>query len=400
MNRMNTASKTIRLARPYIDEQEAAALKEVLDSGWVMQGPRTEQFERAILEYCGAEHCIAVSSGTAALHLGLLALGIGAGDAVFVPSFAWPAAANAAVFVGATPVFVDVSPHTYNIDCDDLWMKINLSANSGLHPALVTPVHQFGVPCDIHQVISIAQDYHMNVLEDSACALGSWVDGCHVGLFGRLGVLSFHPRKIITTGEGGAIITNDSSVAEKCRRLSNHGHLQEPGLNYRLSDLHAAVGLAQMNKLTAILDHRRRLVRVYARELRALPGLITPACLDALADDHLNSISLQTLMVYTESPALAVQLRQAMSQAGIETRAGSVASHRLPSFKDCSPSDDPCPVATELEQCGIALPLHPSLSSEDIEYIAGTIRHILTGKGTNTVLSQTPDMKARNNAPA
>jgi dTDP-4-amino-4,6-dideoxygalactose transaminase len=204
----------IPLAKPSFDERELEAVRRVLSSGWVVQGPEVEAFESAIAEMHNARQCIAVSSGTAALHVCYLTLGIGPGDLVFIPSFAWPSAANMAMAVGARPVFVDVLPDTYNIDPADLRKRIQecIEYKWGT-PRAIVPVHEFGLAADIDAVLQIAEEYGMELIEDAACALGASYKGKPVGTFGKMGIFSFHPRKAITTGEGGAIVTNDDSLA-------------------------------------------------------------------------------------------------------------------------------------------------------------------------------------------
>ncbi len=217
-------AQRIPLSRPFFDEQEAEAVRRVLASGWVVQGPEVAAFEAAIAQLHQARHCVAVSSGTAALHVAYLALGIGPGDAVFIPSFAWPSAANMAKLVGATPVFVDVLPDTYNLDPEDLARRIEDCRQRGWgKPRAVVPVHEFGLAADMDAVLSVAARYSLEVIEDAACALGATYHGKPVGTLGKLGIFSFHPRKSITTGEGGAIVTNDDELAERCRQWRNHG---------------------------------------------------------------------------------------------------------------------------------------------------------------------------------
>ncbi|UCC43550.1 MAG: DegT/DnrJ/EryC1/StrS aminotransferase family protein [Candidatus Zixiibacteriota bacterium] len=356
----------IRLAKPYFDDREAEAVRGVIDSGWLIQGPRVDQFEEKLSRYCGSRHCIAVTSGTAALHLSLMALGIREGDCVLVSSFAWPSAANVTRLMGARPIFVDSSLSTYNLGTDNLRASITRLGKSGCRPSALIPVHQFGHPCDIEVVQEVADEFNIPVLEDSACALGSFISGRHVGTNGRLGVLSFHPRKVITTGEGGAIITDDDSLAETCRSLRNHGSLEIPGFNYRMSDIHAAIGVVQMDKLDEILRKRQALVGVYLEMLQHDRGYTLPSYLSwTETTPHLKT-SVQTLMLTLDSDLDRDAIVSRMGESDIEAGMGSVAAHLLPAFSGDSDEEDPCPVATVLHRQGLALPLHPGMSDDDV----------------------------------
>ncbi|MHC4799992.1 MAG: DegT/DnrJ/EryC1/StrS family aminotransferase, partial [Planctomycetota bacterium] len=276
----------IPLAKPSLDEREVKAVRRVLSSGRVVQGSEVETFENTIAEMHRAQHCIVVSSGTAALHICYLALGVGPGDAVFIPSFAWPSAANMAVVVGAHPVFVDVLPATYNIDPADLRIRIQQCTEHkwGI-PRAVVPVHEFGLAADMDTILNIAREFDLVAVEDAACALGATYKGKPVSTFGKMAIFSFHPRKAVTTGEGGAIITNDDFLAEKCRMLRNHGQVfrngkrdfQVAGLNYRMTEIQAAIGQVQLNKFPEILKRRREIASQYLSELSKFLGISLPA---------------------------------------------------------------------------------------------------------------------------
>ncbi len=363
-------AQKITLSRPFFDGQELEAVQRVLRSGWVTQGPEVEAFEAEIAKLHHARYCIAVSSGTAALHIAYLTLGISSGDAVFIPSFAWPSAANMAKLVGARPVFVDVLPDTYNLDINDLVRCIGQCLRHGWgKPRAVLPVHEFGLAAEMDEVLSIARKYSLEVIEDAACALGATYRGEPVGTFGKLGIFSFHPRKSITTGEGGAIVTNDDAVAERCRLWRNHGQQVEagrrefvlPGLNYRMTEIQAAVGRVQLSKLPSILERRCALVRKYRTLLKSHPAFELPG--------EQREHTWQTFMpVLRESTDRSSLIRE-LAARGIEAGPGSVAGHLGKHFQ-------PQPallVSERLHHRGLALPLHPQMDDTAVQQVARTL---------------------------
>ena len=364
----------IPLSRPYFDARELEAVRRVLESGWVVQGPEVEAFEAEIARLHQVRHCIAVSSGTAALHISYLAAEIGPGDALFIPSFAWPSAANMAKLVGAHPVFVDVLPDTYNIDPDDLERRIETCLNEGKHkPRVVVPVHEFGLAADMDKVLSVASRYSLEVIEDAACALGASCDGRPVGTFGKFGIFSFHPRKSITTGEGGAIVTDDADMADRCRGWRNHGQRLVggqrdfilPGLNYRMTEIQAAIGRVQLTKFAGILQKRRSLAREYFERLQQCPGLRIPTD----SAQH----TWQTMMVVLADSADRTAIIQHLADEGIEVGPGSVAGHLGAHFQP----QLPLAVSEKLHRRGLALPLHAGLNVEQINAAVESLcRHL------------------------
>lgn len=368
-------AQRIPLARPYFDTQELEAVRRVLDSGWVVQGPEVETFEAGIGRLHQARHCIAVSSGTAALHLCYLALGIGPGDAVFIPSFAWPSAANMARLVGAQPVFVDVLTGTYNVDAVDLERLINQCREAGIHKArAVVPVHEFGLAAEMDKVQAIAAKYSLELIEDSACALGAQCHGKPVGTFGKLGIFSFHPRKSITTGEGGAVVTNDAELAEQCRAWRNHGQrliqgqrdFVLPGLNYRMTEIQAAIGTVQLKKFANILEKRRSLAGEYLDSLRACPRLSQPVD----SPEH----TWQSFMVVLDEAVDRIAIIERLASEGFECGPGSVAAH-LGSHFQPQPA---LPISERLHRQGLALPLHAGLSQAEVRSCAQALRRTLS----------------------
>lgn len=372
-------NQSIPLARPWFGDEENAAVCRVLESGWVVQGPEVAAFEKAVGALHQLPHAVAVSSATAGLHLMFLALGIGPGDVVLIPSFAWPSAANMAARVGAIPFFVDVDPLTANMTADTLKRGLGLARKSGFgKPRAVVVVHEFGLPAPIEDILAVAQAEGLIVLEDAACALGASHSGQPLGHFGRATVFSFHPRKSISTGEGGVVVTNEAVIADAIRSLRNHGQemrdgqrdFTSAGFNYRLTELQAAVGLAQLQRLPGILEIRKRLVVRYLNALDGLSGLSLPA-------NHLEH-TWQTFMVTLDSPARRDHVREACKASGIETGPGSVAGHQGAVWgRRFLEPEDQCPVSTHLARCGLALPLHPRLTDEDLDRVVAAVRKAL-----------------------
>ena len=286
--------KYIPISKPYFNKNEEKALSDVIKSGWVMQGPMVSEFEEKFAQYVGPKYAEAVSSGTAALHLSLLALGIGEGDEVIIPSFSFIATANAVAHCGASPVFIDIDQRTYNISPEKIEEYLaGVSKKKNKKVKAIMPVHQLGMPADMDYIIAIAKKHSLHIIEDAACALGSEYKGRKAGNIGDVGCFSFHPRKIITTGEGGMITTNDKRIAEKARLLRNHGMTISPhernkkvtikkeeyplvGYNYRMTDLQGAIGLVQMEKLEYILNKRRAIARRYNSLLEKIEWLERP----------------------------------------------------------------------------------------------------------------------------
>lgn len=372
----------ITLARPFLDEREYEAVRDVMKSGWLMQGEMVRGLEDELARLCGCREAVVVASGTAALHILALALDIGAADTVIVPSFAWPSAVNVAALCGATVVLIDSSDKDFNLDCDDLRRKIDAAVAGGLKPTTLIPVHQFGIPCDMGNVMAIAKEYALTIVEDSACALGSSMDGRHLGTFGLAGLFSFHPRKLITTGEGGAIITDDARLAEQCRALRNHGNLQQPGLNYRMTDIQAAIGRVQLQKLTEIKELRNRLIRKYAELLPHISGLTLPDYLPTRDWSDRHDVSLQTLMVCLDGALDREAVILLLAQAGIQAGIGSVAAHNLAAFRDGSAELMACPVADRLARSGLALPLHAGMSLDDVNTVCDALATAIKSAGT------------------
>jgi perosamine synthetase len=377
--------RNIQLAKPSFDEREIDAVRRVLASGRVVQGPEVKAFEDTLAAMLQVRHCIAVSSGTAALHTCYLALGIGPGDAVFIPSFAWPSAANTTMQVGARPVFIDVLPETYNIDPADLKTRVRecLKRNWGT-PCAAVPVHEFGLAVEMKSVLSIAQEYDLIVIEDAACALGATLHDTPVGTFGKIGILSFHPRKAITVGEGGAIVTNDDNLAEKCRLWRNHGqavidgkrNFEVAGLNYRLTEIQAAIGRVQLEKFPEILGRRKKIAGWYFEHLSPAPEYDLP--------ENNPEHTWQTFMVVLGDHFDRAEVIEKMAAKGIETGPGTMSAHCLKAYQEkFHYTDSDLPVSHRLHDKGLALPLHSFMTENDVIRVSLALAEAT--KGANVV---------------
>jgi perosamine synthetase len=376
----DTQQRSIPIAVPSLGEEEWEALREPLESGWLTQGPKVAAFEQAFAERHSVAHALATTSCTTGLHLALVALGIGPGDEVLVPAFTWVATANVVRYCGAEPVFVDVDPVTYNVDPGDLAAKVTPRTRAAL------PVHLFGLCADMDAVRAALPD-EVLVIEDAACAAGGHYHGRPAGSLGHVGVFSFHPRKSITTGEGGMLTTNLDDVAERARRLRNHGAavseeerhrgpqpyllpaFEELGFNYRMTDLQAAVGLVQLGKLDAFVAERDRWARWYAEELADLEWLRTPAP----PADYGHAWQAYVTVVGDDAPADRNSLMKALQERGISTRPGTHAVTELDLYREHAGT---CSVASFLDERTMALPLHNKMTQDDYAYVVAQLRQL------------------------
>lgn len=364
----------IPIIRPVLGDEELENVGKCLASGYLTQGKFVARFEQSVADYLTCRHAVAVTSGTAALHLALLALGIGPGDEVIVPSLTWVATANAVSYVGATPVFADVRPETFTLDPEDLARALTPRTRA------VIAVHLFGLCADMDEICRLAAERDLFVVEDAACALGSSYQDRPAGTLGHVGCFSFHPRKVITTGEGGMLTTADDGLASALRELRNHGcsplaagsppwampDVPRCGYNYRMTDIQGAVGCAQMEKIDAILAERARLAAVYT-DMLASSSLILPA----VPQDCVHSW--QSYVVRFSSVAERNAAAERLAAADIECRPGTHAAHRLRWQAAHSVRTDCCPCAALCEDTSLALPLVHGMAREDQARVAALL---------------------------
>jgi perosamine synthetase len=349
-------SEPIRLARPDVGEAELAAVAEVIRSGQLTMGAKVDEFERAIAEALGTAHAAVVSSGTAALHLALLALEIGPGDEVIVPAYTFPATANAVELCGARAVLVDIDPDTFTVDVAAVAAAVTRQTRA------VIAVHLFGRPVG-WEALQTAVPQEVVLLEDAAGALGASYRGTPCGALGVAACLSFHPRKIVTTGEGGAVTTDETNLDAAIRRLRHHGwttlgDMPAPGFNYRLPDLLCALGIPQIARLEELLGARERVAGWYTERLEH--HVLTPSA--AEGDRH----GWQAYVVQLDRRDVALA---ALRDAGIEAQIGTWALHRLAPYRD----QGSFPGADRAFERALALPFAATTTEEEVERVAAVL---------------------------
>ena len=365
----------IKLAAPLIEQDDLDAVRDVLSSGMLVQGAHAARFEAALAEYVGVSHAIVVSSGTAALHLALLSVGVRPGDCVAVPAFSWPATANVVALSGARPVFVDIDPVTFNMDPSDL---AKVMAENRVRAVL--PVHAFGGMAPMAELLEVAAG--VPVIEDAACALGAGVADRAAGSWGVAACFSFHPRKLITTGEGGAVVTDDEEVARAVRSLRNHGlsstaqvpDFVRPGFNLRLTDFQAALGCTQLAKLDRILAGRRIQADLYGELLHGT-NLQPPGRLDGSQHTYQSYVCIADEVFDTERDQVLELLRGSQIEATIGT-------HHIPLTSWYRQSGGyergDFPVTDAVFDRAISLPLHHRLTPEEQEKVVRCLVASLT----------------------
>jgi dTDP-4-amino-4,6-dideoxygalactose transaminase len=383
MNIATPVNKMIPVARPFVGEDEEHAVLRVLRSGWLSQGARVAEFENRFAEYVGAKHAVAVSSCTTGLHLALVAAGIGAGDEVLCPSLSFIATANSIRYVGATPVFVDVDPATFNLDPDRVEELITPRTRA------ILAVHQIGLPAALNEILEIARRRNLVLIEDAACAIGSEYHDRKIGMpHSFMACFSFHPRKILTTGEGGMLTTSDEAIAVRLRRLRQHAMstsdlarhsaksvvtevYDEVGYNYRMTDVQAAIGLVQLDRLNGFLARRRELAARYSEALKNIGWLKTP--FESAGCRH----NFQSYMVRVtpDAPISRDDLMQRMLERGISTRRGIMSSHREPPYRDAKWSTLLKHSEAVTDQCMI-LPLFHQMTEQEQSEVIEAIREI------------------------
>lgn len=395
--------RNIPIMRPYYDDAEAKAVAETLSSGWVAQGPRVAEFEKKVAEHEGCKFGVATTNCTTALHLLFLSVGFGAGQDVLVPSFTFVATGNAVEYTGAQAVLVDVNTKTFDIDVpllehfiqerytekEDGWFN----KKTGNRLSGVVPVNEFGLCANIPAVNNLAKKYRLIVVEDSACALGAMINGIHQGGFGNPSAVSFHPRKSISTGEGGMILCNDQSIADHARKLRSHaasisevqrnlskGYLlpefNEIGYNYRMTDIQGAIGIEQMKKLDWIAEKRAYYANRYSR---LLPQVISFLDTPFVPEGYTHAWQTYCTMVnidkigrntVSEGNVFRNELMDQLEQNGIATRQGTHALHMLGYYRDkYGYSYEDLPNAYTCDRLSIALPLYVQMTEEDQDYV-------------------------------
>jgi perosamine synthetase len=374
----------IPITKPYLGAEELEALREPLSSGWLTQGPQVRRFEDAFAETVGAPYAVSCTSCTSALHLALTGLGIGPGDEVILPSFTFVASANAIEYTRARPVFVDIQLDTFNID------PVGTRAAITARTKAIMPVHLFGLAADMTPLLAMAREHGLKVIEDAACGAGSRAAGKALGTIGDAGCYSFHPRKVITTGEGGMVVTHDRALAERLTQLRSHGaavsdldrhksggfvlpSYDRIGFNYRMSDLQAAVGLVQLGRLDWIVAERRRRARRYTDAFSRLAGITCP--IERAGYFH----AYQSYVLFVDTPLSRDDLASRLAAAGIATRQGTHAVHTLGVYASkyrFHPNDFPNALAADRQS--LALPLYPQMTDDEQHYV---IQHVLAAAG-------------------
>lgn len=374
---------SIPITRPYVGAEEEQAVLESLRSGWLSQGPRVAEFERRFAEFVGAKHAVAVSSCTTALHLAFIAAGLHSGDEVLCPSLSFIATANSIKYVGAEPIFVDVDPVTYNLDPSKMEAAITP------HTKAILAVHQIGLPAALDEILEIARRRNLLVIEDAACAIGSAYQGRRIGQpHAQMACFSFHPRKILTTGEGGMITTSDDHVATRIRQLRQHAmsasdltrhqsqkvvieKYDEVGYNFRMTDLQAAIGLVQLGRVEGFIERRRVFAARYTEALLKLSWLSPPA------EPHGYRHNFQSYMarLAKDAPIDRDSLMQGLLDRGISTRRGIMASHREAPYRDPRWDRQLPETNAATDEC-IVLPLFHQMTEEEQAFVIDSIREV------------------------
>jgi perosamine synthetase len=377
-----TKPKTIPVTRPLVGVAESEAAARVIASGWLTQGPRVAEFEAAVAQYVGADHAVACSSCTTALHMALLACGVQCGDEVIVPSLSFIATANAVRYCGARPVFVDVDRDTMNLDPAAVARAITARTR------VLMPVHQVGLPADLDRFRAIAARHRLRLVEDAACALGSEYKGRRIGAAAEFCCFSFHPRKVITTGEGGMIVTQSAEIAERLRLMRQHGmsvsdlarhRADRPiledyvqlGFNYRMSDVQAAIGIEQMKRLDGILARRRELATRYTQAIADLPGVWPP-----LEPPWARS-NYQSYVVRLDDDFAASrdEVLAALAGRGVAARPGIMTAHRTQTCRD-QYGEIRLPVTEAVSDHTLILPLYPELTDQEQDVVIGVLHEM------------------------
>jgi perosamine synthetase len=362
----------IRLNVPFIDQRELEEISEVLSTGYFTQGPKTVEFEEKVAEYIGCKYAFAMS--TTALHLALVALDIKAGDEVLVADFTFPATANVVVQQGAIPVLVDIDLDTLTMNADDLQSKITPQTKA------IIPVDAFGCAANYDLILEIAAKHNLPVIEDAATAIGSKYYDKYCGNLTTMGCFSFHPRKVITTGEGGMITTNDAQLAEKIKLLRSHGGVrtgawfqyEEAGFNYRLSDILSAMGVAQMEKLPMLVERKQTLAASLSERLSTTPGIRVP--MEPKWGGHIY----QSYVILVDEELDRNRIVHEMKAHGVEATLGTYALHDQPFYqRQFGYKTGQLPNSHAAFNRTITLPLYPQMTENDLDVVAATLKAVI-----------------------
>jgi dTDP-4-amino-4,6-dideoxygalactose transaminase len=385
-------SMSIPITKPFFGTEELQALQRPLESGWIVQGPFVKQFEEKLAAFTGNRFATATSSCTTALHIAVAALGLKPGDEVIVPAFTWVATANVVEYMGATPIFCDIDLRTFNIDVEQIEALITPQTVG------IIPVHLFGLCADMRPLLAVARKHHLWIIEDAACAFGAWYHGKHAGTFGEMGCFSFHPRKSITTGEGGMVTTQQEDFDRLARSLRDHGasvsdlarHTSKAGFllaeynrlgyNYRMTDLQGALGCAQMDRAAWILEERSRRARLYDEMLAEITWLATPA----VPDDCRHGYQAYVCLFCAEEPTLANAdrlhkqrnaLMVSLEAKGITTRQGTHAPVILGYYTEkYHLRPEQFPHAYLADRLSLALPLYVQMTDAEQELVVQALQ--------------------------
>ncbi len=381
--------------RQSISEEDIAAIEKVLRSEYLTQGPTVPNFEEAVLNYCGAGNAIAVNSATSALHIACLALDLGQGDWLWTSPNTFVASANCARYCGAMVDFVDIDSRTYNMSVDALTAKLELAEKDGQLPKIVIPVHFAGQPCDMKSIHKLSLKYGFKIIEDASHAIGASYGETKIGscTHSDVTVFSFHPVKIITTGEGGMALTNSRELANRMYRLRTHGITNdkslmysrpkeeiwnyqqiELGFNYRMTDIQAALGLSQMSRLDEYVARRHDIARRYDAEFGDLPLIIPYQELDNYSSYHLYPIRINQL----QSKKSQREIYDALCEMGIAANLHYIPVHRQPYYQSLGFKDGDFPEAEQFHREELSLPIYPSLTMEDLDIVTNSLRTVFS----------------------
>ncbi|RIZ68434.1 MAG: UDP-4-amino-4,6-dideoxy-N-acetyl-beta-L-altrosamine transaminase [Methylococcales bacterium] len=387
----------IPYGRQNINQADIDAVVEVLRSDFLTQGPVVQEFEKVVAVYCHANHAVAVNSATSALHIACLALGVSKGDLVWTSPITFVASANCALYCGAQVDFVDIDPHTYNLSVARLKEQLVQAEMAGRLPKVVIPVHLCGQPCDMEGIHALSQQYGFKIIEDASHAIGGRYKGEPIGncRYSDITVFSFHPVKIITTGEGGMALTNDEQLAKHMRLLRSHGITNDAldmqprppeelwnyqqidlGFNYRMTDIHAALGLSQMQRLDEFVVRRHVLAKRYNEALSSLPFVTPWQHPDSYSSYHFYVIRLKL----DEINKTHRETYAALQAAGIMVNLHYIPVYRQPYYEQMGFRESYCPQAEQYFSEALSLPLYPLLSGEQIDYIIDSLESILFTK--------------------